>query len=151
MSCSARNGWKDSLKACISPVSKPRHINSVFTVNTPILYIYSNTSSQNVMFYYKNIDKNIMSYYNMKVRTLWFITIPLVRISCSFNNIGKDGISITIPLVRLTYCITMSLIRISFFITISSRVQNVMFCCNTIGRGILYVWFFLLLPNLFYV
>jgi hypothetical protein len=27
-------------KACLSPVSKPRHINSIFTVNTPILYIY---------------------------------------------------------------------------------------------------------------
>ena len=27
-------------KAHLSPVSKPRHINSIFTVNTPILYIY---------------------------------------------------------------------------------------------------------------
>ena len=27
-------------KARVSPVSKPRHINSIFTVNTPILYIY---------------------------------------------------------------------------------------------------------------
>ena len=27
-------------KARVSPVSKPRHINSKFTVNTPILYIY---------------------------------------------------------------------------------------------------------------
>ena len=27
-------------KARLSPVSKPRHINSIFTVNTPILYIY---------------------------------------------------------------------------------------------------------------
>ena len=26
-------------KARLSPVSKPRHINSIFTVNTPILYI----------------------------------------------------------------------------------------------------------------
>ena len=30
---SARNGWKDSLKLVLSPVSKPRHINSIFTVN----------------------------------------------------------------------------------------------------------------------
>jgi hypothetical protein len=30
----------DSLKAHLSPVSKPRHINSIFTVNTPILYMY---------------------------------------------------------------------------------------------------------------
>jgi hypothetical protein len=37
---SERNGWKDSLKARLSPVSNPRHINSIFTVNTPILYIY---------------------------------------------------------------------------------------------------------------
>jgi hypothetical protein len=36
----ARNGWKDSLKLVLSPVSKPRHINSIFTVNTPILYMY---------------------------------------------------------------------------------------------------------------
>jgi len=27
-------------KAHLSPVSKPRHINSIFTVNTPILYMY---------------------------------------------------------------------------------------------------------------
>ena len=27
-------------KARLSPVSKPRHINYIFTVNTPILYIY---------------------------------------------------------------------------------------------------------------
>jgi len=27
-------------KARLSPVSKPRHINSIFTVNTPIFYIY---------------------------------------------------------------------------------------------------------------
>jgi hypothetical protein len=27
-------------KAHLSPVSKPRHINSIFTINTPILYIY---------------------------------------------------------------------------------------------------------------
>jgi hypothetical protein len=27
-------------KATLSPVSKPRHINSIFTVNTPILYIH---------------------------------------------------------------------------------------------------------------
>ena len=27
-------------KARLSLVSKPRHINSIFTVNTPILYIY---------------------------------------------------------------------------------------------------------------
>ena len=27
-------------KARLSPVSKPRHINSIFTVNTPILYMY---------------------------------------------------------------------------------------------------------------
>jgi hypothetical protein len=37
-------------KARLSPVSKPRHINSIFTVNTPILYIYataySHTSSK---------------------------------------------------------------------------------------------------------
>ena len=26
-------------KNCLSLVSKPRHINSIFTVNTPILYI----------------------------------------------------------------------------------------------------------------
>ena len=27
-------------KARLSPVSKPRHINFIFTVNTPILYMY---------------------------------------------------------------------------------------------------------------
>jgi hypothetical protein len=27
-------------KAHLSPVSKPRHINSIFTVNAPILYIF---------------------------------------------------------------------------------------------------------------
>ena len=27
-------------KACLSPVSKPHHINSIFTVNAPVLYIY---------------------------------------------------------------------------------------------------------------
>ena len=27
-------------KVRLSPVSKPRHINSIFTVNTPILYVY---------------------------------------------------------------------------------------------------------------
>jgi len=27
-------------KASLSPVSKPRHLNSIFTVNTLILYIY---------------------------------------------------------------------------------------------------------------
>ena len=26
----------------LSPISKPHHINSIFTVNTPILYIYCN-------------------------------------------------------------------------------------------------------------
>ena len=31
----------ETVKACLSPVSKPRHINSMFTVNTQILYIYS--------------------------------------------------------------------------------------------------------------
>ena len=29
-----------TLKARLSSVFKPRHINSIFTVNTPILYIY---------------------------------------------------------------------------------------------------------------
>jgi hypothetical protein len=28
-------------KARRSPISKPRHINSIFTVNTPILYVRS--------------------------------------------------------------------------------------------------------------
>ena len=33
--------WMERLvKVCLSPVSKPRHINSIFTINTPILYIY---------------------------------------------------------------------------------------------------------------
>jgi hypothetical protein len=36
---SARNGWKDSLKARLSPVSMSRHRNSICTVNAPILYI----------------------------------------------------------------------------------------------------------------
>ena len=30
---------KDSLKLVLSPVSKPRHINYIFIVNTPILYM----------------------------------------------------------------------------------------------------------------
>jgi hypothetical protein len=30
-------------KAHLSPVSKPRHMNSIFIVNTPILYIYTPT------------------------------------------------------------------------------------------------------------
>jgi len=29
-------------KAHLSPVSKPGHINHIFTVNTPILYVYLN-------------------------------------------------------------------------------------------------------------
>ena len=33
--------WMERLaKYRLSPVSKPRHINSIFTVNTPILYIF---------------------------------------------------------------------------------------------------------------
>ena len=28
------------VKARLYPFSKPRHINSIFTINTPILYIY---------------------------------------------------------------------------------------------------------------
>jgi hypothetical protein len=32
---SARNGWKDSLKARLSPVSMSRHRNSICTVNAP--------------------------------------------------------------------------------------------------------------------
>ena len=31
---------ENSLKARLSPVFKPRHINSIFTINTPVLYIY---------------------------------------------------------------------------------------------------------------
>jgi hypothetical protein len=31
-------------KAHLSPVSKPRHMNSIFIVNTPILYIYTPTN-----------------------------------------------------------------------------------------------------------
>ena len=31
---------KKLTKARLSPVSKPRHINSIFTVNIPILYIF---------------------------------------------------------------------------------------------------------------
>ena len=46
VSGSARNGWKDSLKARLSPVSKPRHIHSIFTVNTPILYLFCNKICQ---------------------------------------------------------------------------------------------------------
>jgi hypothetical protein len=38
---SARNSWKDSFRARLSLGSKPRHINSIFTVNTPIRYVSS--------------------------------------------------------------------------------------------------------------
>jgi hypothetical protein len=37
-------GMERFAKAHISPVSRPRHINSIFTVNTPILYINAMTN-----------------------------------------------------------------------------------------------------------
>jgi hypothetical protein len=36
---SARNGGKDSLKLVFHSISQPRQINSIFTINRPILYI----------------------------------------------------------------------------------------------------------------
>ena len=36
----AWNGRTDSLTARLSPSAKPHHINSIFIINTPILYIY---------------------------------------------------------------------------------------------------------------
>ena len=38
---------KDSLTARLSPIAKPHHINSLFTINTPILYIYIYYTSPN--------------------------------------------------------------------------------------------------------
>ena len=37
--CFDRKQIERLAKAHLSPVSKPRHINSIFTVNAPILYI----------------------------------------------------------------------------------------------------------------
>ena len=42
---SVRNGGKDSLKLVFLPVSKPRQMNSIFTINRSILYIYNIVSN----------------------------------------------------------------------------------------------------------
>ena len=43
------------LKLVLFPVSKPRHINSIFTVNAPILYIY-------IVIYFTEPEREYMEY-----------------------------------------------------------------------------------------
>ena len=65
-------------KAHLSPVSKPRHINSIFTFNTPILYIYPAL----VLFEQANCIDWINFFYILSLTEILLFLVPLPHVTC---------------------------------------------------------------------
>jgi hypothetical protein len=59
---SAQNGWKNSLKLVLLPVSQPRQINSIFTIIRPILYIYLHCGKYHVCVIKQKKNKGLHSH-----------------------------------------------------------------------------------------